>query len=466
MKKLNTLALTLLITGAIDGIRNLPATALFGSTLIFFFAFSAICFLIPAALISAELTASVAQGGIYQWTRAAFGEKTGFFAVWLQWISNIIWMPLSLAFITGTAAYLVDPALAQNKYYLVTTTLALIWVLTIVNLKGVHLSAYLTSFCTIVGLIIPITFIIILLFTWLMLEKPLQIHINVGNIWPNMKNYDNWLALTATMMGLVGIELATVHVKEVNQPQKTLARALALSTIIILFTRIAGSLAIALVIPLSQIQLVNGTIETFAYFFHAFQLSWLTPILTLLIVIGCIGGMTNWVVSPAKGLAQHEFLMPFLRKQNKEGVPHNLLIGQAILVSFICLAFLYLPSINSSYWFLSALCMQLYMLMYVFLFLCALRLTLKEKHGQANYFIPGKKIGICLMAVLGLIGCIVTLAVGFIPPTHIKIGDPFYYELLFCAGMITMIMPVGFFYLYQARSAIQRRNSAESMAQA
>src|SRR5580698_5186856 len=97
--KLNTFALTLLITVAIDSIRNLPASALFGSTLIFFFLFAAITFLIPTALVSAELAANVDEGGIYQWGRLAFGERIAFFAVWMQWVNNIVWFPTILSFI-------------------------------------------------------------------------------------------------------------------------------------------------------------------------------------------------------------------------------------------------------------------------------------------------------------------------------------------------------------------------------
>src|SRR6202044_890277 len=110
INKLGTFALTLLITGAIDSIRNLPASALFGSSLIFFFIFSAIAFLLPTALVSAELAANGNEGGIYQWARLAFGERIGFLAVWLQWINNLVWFPTILSFIAGTAAYLLDPA--------------------------------------------------------------------------------------------------------------------------------------------------------------------------------------------------------------------------------------------------------------------------------------------------------------------------------------------------------------------
>src|SRR5947207_1711091 len=97
MKKtttMSTFALVMLITGAIDSIRNLPATALFGSSLIFFFIFSAIVFLIPTALVSAELAShSKEKSGVFHWVHQAFGEKVAFLSIWLQWINTMVWFP-------------------------------------------------------------------------------------------------------------------------------------------------------------------------------------------------------------------------------------------------------------------------------------------------------------------------------------------------------------------------------------
>lgn len=452
--KLHTLALTLLITGAIDSIRNLPAAALFGSTLIFFFIFSAIVFLIPSALVSAELAANVDEGGIYQWTRLAFGARIGFLAVWLQWISNIVWFPTILSFITGTAAYLIDPALAQNKYYLVSVILSIFWTLTLVNLRGIRVSAKFASVCATIGLLLPIALIITLFFTWLALGKPIQLHLTTANLLPNWQHMNNWIALTAIILGFMGMELASVHIKDVNQPQKTFPRALAFSTIIILTTMMLGSLAIAFVLPYDQINLVNGTIQTFDYYLNAYHLSWFTPILTLLLVIGSLGGIISWVVSPAKGLAQaaqHGFLPAFFKKENKYGVSQNILLAQAVLVSLICLAFLFLPSVNGSYWLLTSLSTQLYLLMYVLMFLSALVLRKKINYQPQSFSIPGKKYGLALTCLLGLIGCAITLFVGFIPPDNINIGSKLYYEIIFCSGMIAMILPVGFFFWYQKK---------------
>lgn len=464
--KLSTFALTLLITGAIDSIRNLPASALFGSTLVFFFVFAAIAFLLPTALVSAELAANVDDGGIYQWTRRAFGERIGFLAVWLQWINNIFWFPTILSFIAGTAAYLINPALAQNQYYLVSVILTVFWGLTLINLKGVHASSKFTSFCAVTGLIIPMALIIILLGSWLALGKPLQIQLTTATIFPHWGSMDNWVALTAIMLGFAGMELATVHVKDVHHPQRAFPRALAFSTLIILLTMMLGSLAIAFVVPHDQINLVNGTIQTFSYFLNAYHLEWLTPVLTLLLAIGSLGGIVSWVISPIKGLAEaaeHGFLPPFFQRQNKHGVPQNLLITQAVLVSIVCLAFLFLPSINGSYWLLTSLTTQLYMFMYVLMFLAALRLRKHMSMQSDRFRIPGGRLGSGFVCALGLLGCTITLLIGFVPPANINIGSPTYYEVLFCSGLLAMLLPILFFYRYQTRQA--QNDPTPSLAQ-
>lgn len=459
-KKIKLIALTLLITGAIDSIRNLPGAAIFGSTLVFFFIFAAILFLIPSALVSAELAANIDEGGIYQWGRLAFGERVGFLCVWLQWVNNFFWFPSILSFIAGTAAYLIDPQLAQNKYYLVSVILIVFWSITFINMRGIHLSSKFTSFCAFVGLIIPVTLIITLLGIWFWLDKPLQIHLTATNIFPDFLKLDNWVALTIIMLGFVGIELATVHIKEVDQPQTTFPRALALSTLIILVTMMLGSLAIAFVLPYDQINLVNGTIQTFAYFLSAYHLTWLTPVLTLLIVIGSLGGIISWVISPIKGIAQaakHGFLPAFFSHENKHGVAHRLLITQAIFVSLICTAFLFMPSINASYWLLSSLTTELNMIMYALMFLSAYKLRHKINYTNVrNFKIPGKKMGMLLICCLGLIGCGITFLVGFIPPDNVNIviGSKLEYELIFCSGIVGMMVPILFFYRYQRRNVI------------
>ena len=456
MKKasgISMFALAMLITGAIDSIRNLPATALFGSSLVFFFIFSAIVFLIPAALVSAELSShSPERGGIFHWVNLVFGKKIAFLAIWLQWINTMVWFPTILSFIAGTATYFVNPELAQNKLYLVGVILTSFWLLTWINLKGLHVSTKLSSFCAVIGMLIPMALIVTLAGIWVISGNPLQIQFTAASMLPNLGHTDNWISLTAIMASFLGIELATVHIREVANPQKNFPKALLLSVFIILTTMILGALAIAMVLPNEKINLVNGVMQAFSNFFATYHISWMVPVITVMILVGSLGGIISWVISPAKGLlhaAESGFLPPFLTHKNKNGVPSHLLIAQAIIVSFICLAFLLIPTVNGSYWLLTALSTQLYMLMYVLMFLTAIFFKFKVAKKLTSFTIPGGKFGMVLTGILGLIGCLITLVVGFIPPSEINVGGLMHYEMIFCCGLIAMVLPVGFFLWYQ-----------------
>src|SRR5437762_2771386 len=131
---------------------------------------------------------------------------------------------------------------------------------------------------------------------------------------------------------------------------------------------------------------------------------------------------------------------------------------QAILVTFICLIFLFMPSVNGSYWLLSALSTQLYVLMYVLMLTAAMRLEKKIPRNTANLFtLPGGARGTFITCALGLCGCLITLIVGFIPPAGINVGGTLHYEQIFCMGITVMIVPVVLFFVFRHRQQKNQR---------
>ena len=78
-KVLTTFSLAMITITCVDSLRNLPADALFGPSIVFFFALAGILFFIPTALICAELSTTwPEQGGIYTWGKKAFGKGRNF----------------------------------------------------------------------------------------------------------------------------------------------------------------------------------------------------------------------------------------------------------------------------------------------------------------------------------------------------------------------------------------------------
>src|SRR5579871_1629690 len=105
---------------AVDSIRSLPYSAVYGFSLVFYYILAALLFFIPSGFVAAELaTGWPNTGGIYIWVREAFGKKISTIVIWLNWTYNLAWYPTMMALMAGSIAYLVDPTLANNKVYLV-----------------------------------------------------------------------------------------------------------------------------------------------------------------------------------------------------------------------------------------------------------------------------------------------------------------------------------------------------------
>ncbi len=127
-----------------------------------------------------------------------------------------------------------------------------------------------------------------------------------------------------------------------------------------------------------------------------------------------------------------------------------MLILQAVLVSVICMAFFTMPSVNGSYWLLTDLSTQLYIMMYLFMFFAAIVLKYKFPVHRAGFKIPGGIVGAWIVCLMGIAGCLLTFMIGFIPPANIDVGGFLHYELMFAGGLFVMIFPVMGLYAFEA----------------
>lgn len=454
-KVLSVFALVMINVIAVDSIRTLPMSAEYGFSAVFYYLLAGIVFFIPTALVSAELATGWPEtGGVYVWVREAFGKKCGFLTIWLQWFYNICWYPTIMSLIAATIAYLFNPELVNNRLYMLSMILVIFWLTTLSNLKGMKVSSWLSNISAIAGTLLPMLFIIILGVIWLLLGKPIQISFSIKSFLPDVTSIQNLVLLVAVLYGLVGMEMSAAHAKEVKDPSRDYPRALFFSTIIILGSLIFATLAISMVIPQKDLNLVAGTLQGFSYFFNAFHLQWLTPVIALLIIVGAIGGASAWIIGPAKGLlvaTQDGSLPAIFNKTTRDHVPVTILILQGVIFTVLSLAFILMPSVNSAFWLLTDVTAILALFVYVFMFSAAIYLRFKYPDVKRSFKIPGGKLGMIIVAGLGLVSTVFAIIVGFFPPSQIPVGSLFTYEFLLIAGVLVgCLLPFGI-YAWQQR---------------
>lgn len=437
---LSVFSLVMINVIAVDNLRTLPISAKLGLPLVFFYIVAALAYFIPVALVAAELATAYPQtGGLYVWIREAFGKQAAFVTIWLQWIYNVVWYPTILIFIAETFAYLFDPSYAQHKIYLLTSVVFLFWTFTLLNCFGMKLSSLISVIGAVLGTIVPMVGICVLGGLWLYHGHPMAMGTHNLNWLPDFSSLGNFSFFSAILFGLLGVEMSAMHAEDVKNPQRDYPRALLYSVLIIFSTLVFGSLAITIVVPTHTLNVVSGFTEAYKIFFDAYHLGWLLPITVILVIIGGLSGVSAWIIGPSRGLfiAAHDgCLSKSFTRVNQHGAPVFILVLQAIIVTFLSGLLLWVDSINAVYWMLTELCAQLALMVYLFMFAAGIKLKHSQPNKSGAYKVPGGKIGMWLIAGTGFICCLVTLIIGFVPPSQLPIGNVFVFESFLIGGFV------------------------------
>jgi amino acid transporter len=440
---LSVFSLVMINVIAVDNLRTLPISAQLGGSLVFYYLLAAAAFFIPVALVAAELaTAYPTTGGLYVWIREAFGRRVAFITIWLQWIYNIVWYPTILVFIVTTMAYLFSPAVAQNKLYLLGTTVGLFWAMTLLNCFGMKISSLVSTLGALFGTLLPMIGIALLGLLWIIQGRPLAMETPITWL-PDLSHLGNMSLFSAVLFGLLGIEMSAMHAEEVKNPQRDYPRALLYSTLIIFSTLVLGSLAIIVVVPNQELNVVSGLIDAYDLFFKAFHMPWMTPLTAGLIIIGGLSGVSAWIIGPTKGLlvsARDGCIPHSFTQTNRYGAPTRLLITQGVIFTVLSSVFILIDSINAAYWVLTVMCAQMALMVYVFMFAAAIKLRRLKTHQPGAYQVPGGMIGLWLCAGTGLLCCLFAIFIGFIPPTQIPIKSVPLFEAILISGLLLFVV--------------------------
>lgn len=446
---LSTFLLTMIYISTVLSIRNWPMSAEYGLSSLVVLFLAAITFLVPVALVSAELgTKWPESGGIYAWVKKAFGHKWGLIATWFVWISNVVWYPTLLSFIGSAMLYGFSVKLAQDAKVLFGLTICSFWFLTWLNLKELKVSGWVSAICLLVGTIIPALLLIFFGMGWILNGEPIHIEMSWKNVIPEFSGLSAFVFFAGLLLGFAGMEMPAVHANEVKNPQKSFPKAIGFATVAIVIFSLLGTFVVGALLPKAQINFVTASLDAMAILLSYYGLSGLLPLITLLIAAGALGGVSSWIAGPSKGLlvAAGESSVPdFFKRSNQHGRPAGILIVQAIIVSCMASVFLVMPSITSSFWLLTALASQLYLVTYSIVFIAAIYLRFKYPNTQGSYQISRGKWGLLIVCGIGLISSILTICIGFIPPAQISVGNPLFYTLFLLAGIVVAaIVPLLF----------------------
>ncbi|MCX2182098.1 APC family permease [Streptomyces sp. SKN60] len=429
--------LALMTTASVASLRAAPTMAVYGLACVFLYLVPAIVFLLPTALVSAEL-ASGWSGGVYRWVAEGLSKPLGFLAVWCQFAMTIFYYPSLLAFVASTIAYVIDPSLAADGLYTAIVIMVLYWTGVWVSSHGTKTLAGLSSWGLVIGTLVPGTILVVLGMVFLAQGNPSAAPMTADHLLPQWTGLASLVLIVNNFLSYSGMEMNAVHVSSLKNPAKEYPKSMFLAVGLVLLIFILPALAISWVVPADKLSLTAGVMQAFQAFFAYFGVGWMTPIAAVMLISASLAGMLTWLAGPSKGLLeisrQEGYLPPFLQKLNKYGIQQNILVTQGVVTSVIALGYALIPNVSSVYWIFSTITTQVYLIVYLLMFAAAMRLRKTQPDHPRGYRVPA--IGV--VCVTGLLASAAALAIGFVPPSQFGGGSVWSYVLIVGGGLVIL----------------------------
>ncbi len=391
---------------AIVGLRWIATAAAVGPSAIVFWLLALVAFYAPLAFATISLSTRFPdQGGLYVWTKHAFGDFAGFLAGWMYWMSTLIYFPGLLYFAAGNALFLLDPSgrtLADSAAYYIAASLAALALALGVNLVGLRLGKWLQNAGGF-GTWIPIALLLAMSAVVALRYGPAT-PFSAGALWPS-PTASSVVFLSTIAFGFGGFEAAAFMGEEVVGGARTIRRAVVTAGLIIAAIYILGTVAVLIALPSGEVSGLQGIMQAIAGAAARVGWAWIIPLSAALLTVGTLGGVSAWLGSTSRlpFVAGVDRALPaaFARLHPRFGTPHVALTVAALGAAlFACLGQAG-TSVKGAYDILVSLGVISYFIPYVLMFAALWRL---DRRGVAR-----------VLAALGLLVTLLSIALACIP---------------------------------------------------
>lgn len=423
--------LVLFNISAILGIRWIASAAHAGPESIFVWIVANFCYFIPSALVVAELSRRFPkQGGLYVWTRAAFGDWHGFLCAWCYWFGVLIFFPGLLVFFTGMASWALDApgrAAATNREATLAASVAVLWLVTLLNIRGLRLGKWLSNSGALAISAAGSLLIVLGAFHWISNGSATQLSLTPGfdveklNFWPQMA------------FAFVGLELVAIMADEIRDPDRNIPRAAFLSGAAVTFFYVAGTLAILVTVPPGQVNVMTGIAQAASISGAGFSFAGAGTLTAVLVAVGAAGQVGTFMAGASRlpyVLGVERFLpASFARLHPAWGTPWCSLAWQAAFCTLFLVLMQAGETLSGAYQILVDMAVVTTLLPLLYLYASAWRLAPRLRMAAASGF---------LVTLVGI-------ALSFVPPGGI--ASVWLFELKLLGGTVVLLLGARWWYL-------------------
>jgi glutamate:GABA antiporter len=376
-------------------------------------------FFLPLAVCVVFLTARYPEeGGLYAWSKRAFGPLAGFMTGWTYWTGTLAFLPSVLYFAAGSAllgSSAVDAAGASARYF-IGFSVAVLALAVFLNVRGLAVAKWLNSAGAVARWLGTALLVgLALASCW---RYGPATAINAHSIAPTFRLSDVifWSTLAFCW---TGPEAASFMGSEIRDPRRTLPRALLLAAPMIAAVYIVGTAAILVAIPPERASGVYGVMQAIRAAAGQLGVAWLVPFGALCVVLDRVGSLSLWIGAlariPAAAAVDHYLPAAFTRRYPPQGSPSVVIWTQALIVTLLIILGQSGTSVRGAYNVLIEMMIVGSMVPFLLFFAAAIKLSRGvARAGDAH--IVGGRATLVTMALLGMLTTTGSALLSFVPP--------------------------------------------------
>jgi len=376
------------------------------------------CFFLPLAGSVLELSSRYPQeGGLYVWTREAYGEFAGFMAAWTYWMSNLPYFAAVLYFAASSLLFATPRAqhlAAIDSYYLLFTT-SMLALITVLNVVGLGVGKWLNNLGA-VGMVLPVLILIALgCLSFAHFGSATQFSVAAAIPRAQVKDLIFWSTI---FFAFSGCECASFMGDEIKDARRIIPRALVVAGLIITIFYIAGTLAMLVALPSSRISGLGGFMTAIDFLCRRLGIAALIAPVAILVGISSVGAAAAYLSSTARlpfvvGI-DHYLPAVFGRIHRRWKTPYVAIIASGLAGIFFGLLSQAGTSVRGAYDMLVSMSLIAYFIPYLFLFAAMIRLQSRPAPPGAMRLPGGKRVAIPL-ACMGFLSTTAAIVLSLFP---------------------------------------------------
>ncbi|MBP2058934.1 amino acid transporter [Lactobacillus colini] len=445
--RLTALKLFAMTSSMVISINELAPFGKTGPTALFYILLAGILWFIPITQMAGEM-ASVdgwEKGGIFTWVKGTLGDKTGWLALFYQWVHITIGMNTMMLVIIGSLSLTLDmPQIDSNPGIRFVLMMIILWGITLFELVGIKKIGRIAEWLFAIGIALPVVLLIVAFFVYLAQGRPIHYSLNWSTVFPHQINGTTLVEFVPFILAFCGGEASAPHVRYLEHPKKYSNVMWALAITAMTFD-LLGSMAIGMTVPKGEIANSSGFVFAFGHLLNSIGLpgELLEKVIGIMLACGIIGELGNWLAGPSQGMfeaAKEGYMPAFFAKSTKRDVPMNLIVLQSLIVTASTIVLTLSSGGNADFAFNVSLASTTaqYLIVYIIMLIGFIVLKSKHKDLKRSYHMTKNNTWAIVLAFIALFITIIAFFVSFIPAA----GTPGYLRGTYVAIMIGICIVV------------------------